>query len=310
MKISNDITELIGNTPIVKLKRVPGDSSASVYLKMESFNIGGSMKDRTALYLFEYAQSSGLLKGGRNIIEATSGNTGIALSMLGAAKGVGVTILMSEGVSIERRKIISAYGSELILTPAEKGTAGAIEVKEELLRRYPDRYVSLDQFSNPVNVMAHYNSTSRELIDQMDGRIDSIVMSVGTGGSSSGVSMRMREEIPGVRIIGVTAALGVKIEGIRSPKEPNPSKLVRINAFDELHEITEAEKKECFETTRKAASSEGILLGMSSGCVLHYALKEAKKLGKGKNVVCLMPDNGFKYLSTDLFVDLGKKWVG
>ena len=308
MKFSNDITGLIGNTPLVKLNRMTTAEDADVFLKMESFNIGGSMKDRTALYLFEYAQSAGLLKGGKRIIEATSGNTGIALSMIGASKGYGVTILMSEGVSLERRKIISAYGAELILTPAEKGTAGAIEAKEEMLRKYPDRYVSIDQFSNPVNVLAHYNSTSREIVDQMDGKIDSIVMSVGTGGSSTGISMRLREEIPGIRIIGVTAALGVKIEGIRSPKEPNPSKLVRTEIFDELHEIEENEKIECFETTRNAARMEGILLGMSSGCVLHYALKEAKKLGKGKRILCLMPDNGLKYLSTDLFVDLGKKY--
>ena len=308
MKFSTDITGLIGNTPIVKLNRMTSPDDAEIFFKMESFNIGGSMKDRTALYLFEYAQSAGLLKGGKRIIEATSGNTGIALSMIGASKGYGVTILMSEGVSIERRKIISAYGAELILTPAEKGTAGAIEVKEEMIRKYPDRYVSLDQFSNPVNVLAHYNSTSREIIDQMDGKIDSVVMSVGTGGSSTGISMRLKEEVPNVRIIGVTAALGVKIEGIRSPKEPNPSKLVRIDAFDELHEIGEDEKKECFGTTRKAASMEGILLGMSSGCVLHYALKEARRIGKGKRVLCLMPDNGLKYLSTDLFVDLGKKY--
>ncbi len=308
MKYSSDITGLIGNTPVVKLNRMTSDSDATIYLKLESFNIGGSMKDRTALYLFEYAQSAGLLRDGRRIIEATSGNTGIALSMIGAAKGYGVTILMSEGVSVERRKIISAYGAELILTPAEKGTAGAIAVKEEMIRKYPDRYVSLDQFSNPVNVLAHYNSTSKEIMDQMDGKIDAIVMSVGTGGSSSGISMRLRDEIPGIRIIGVTAALGVKIEGIRSPKEPNPSKLVRVDSFDELYEINEDEKKECFDTARRAASEEGILLGMSSGCVLHYALKEAKKLGRGKNVLCIMPDNGLKYLSTDLFLDLGKKW--
>ncbi len=308
MKYSSDITGLIGNTPVVKLNRMTSDSDATIYLKLESFNIGGSMKDRTALYLFEYAQSAGLLRDGRRIIEATSGNTGIALSMIGAAKGYGVTILMSEGVSVERRKIISAYGAELILTPAEKGTAGAIAVKEEMIRKYPDRYVSLDQFSNPVNVLAHYNSTSKEIMDQMDGKIDAIVMSVGTGGSSSGISMRLRDEIPGIRIIGVTAALGVKIEGIRSPKEPNPSKLVRVDSFDELYEINEDEKKECFDTARRAASEEGILLGMSSGCVLHYALKEAKKLGSGKNVLCIMPDNGLKYLSTDLFLDLGKKW--
>ncbi|MHB8359985.1 MAG: PLP-dependent cysteine synthase family protein [Thermoplasmataceae archaeon] len=308
MKYSSDITGLIGNTPIVKLNRMTSDSDATIYLKLESFNIGGSMKDRTALYLFEYAQSAGLLRDGRRIIEATSGNTGIALSMIGAAKGYGVTILMSEGVSVERRKIISAYGAELILTPAEKGTAGAIAVKEEMIQKYPDRYVSLDQFSNPVNVLAHYNSTSKEIMDQMDGKIDAIVMSVGTGGSSSGISMRLRDEIPGIRIIGVTAALGVKIEGIRSQKEPNPSKLVRVDSFDELYEINEDEKKECFDTARRAASEEGILLGMSSGCVLHYALKEAKKLGRGKNVLCIMPDNGLKYLSTDLFLDLGKKW--
>lgn len=299
--IAMGISDLIGQTPIMKLKRMAGEDSASVYGKLEMFNIGGSVKDRAALSLIEFAEASGILARGKTIIEATSGNTGIALAMIGAAKGYPVTIVMSESASVERRKIIKAYGAELVLTPADKGTAGAIEKKEQLVRENPEKYVPMDQFSNPANIYAHYTGTANEIIRQMSGNVDMVVMSVGTGGTSSGISLRMKEFNPNIKIIGVTPALGVRIQGIRNPMEPNPSKLVRKEAFDELIEVDEETKQEAFETGRNAARMEGLLLGMSSSCALHIALQKAKDLGPGKNIVVIFPDNGFKYLSTELF---------
>ena len=305
-KVSRSISELIGNTPMLKIHRMIGTNSANIFAKLESFNIGGSIKDRVALHLIEFAEASGILTKEKTIIEATSGNTGIAIAMIGAAKGYKVTIVMSESVSVERRKIISAYGADLILTPGSRGTSGAIEIKDRLVREDPDKYVPLDQFSNPANVLAHYRGTGREIIDQMNGEIDMVVLSVGTGGTSSGVSLRMKEFNPAIKVIGITPRLGVKIQGIRNPKEPNPSKLVRYEAMDELIEIDEKTKQEAFETGRRAAREEGLLLGMSAAVTLHIATLKAIELGPGKNIIAILPDNGFKYLSTELFQDNGR----
>lgn len=299
--ISNNISNLIGKTPMLKINRMTEPGYADIYAKLEMFNIGGSVKDRAALSLIEFAEASGELTKDKTIIEATSGNTGIALAMIGAWKGYKVTILMSESASIERRKIIKAYGAELILTPAEKGTAGAIDLKNKMVEENPEKYVPMDQFSNPANILAHYTGTANEIIEQMGGRIDMVVMTVGTGGTSSGVSLRMREFNPEIKIVGVTPALGVKIQGIRNPREPNPSKLVRLDYFDELIEVEQETMKEIFQTGRKAARNEGLFLGMSSACALHFAIQKAKLLGPGKNIVVVFPDNGFKYLSTELF---------
>ncbi|EQB71620.1 MAG: hypothetical protein AMDU1_APLC00021G0046 [Thermoplasmatales archaeon A-plasma] len=299
------ITEMIGNTPMIRIRKLLKPRSADVYAKLEWFNIGGSVKDRTALSLIETAEAAGVLRKGKTIIEATSGNTGIALAMLGAAKGYGVTIVMSEGASIERRKLISAYGADLVLTPVSKGTAGAIEQKERLIRENPGKFVSLDQFHDPANPYVHFNTTAREILRQMNWKIDAMVMTIGTGGTSTGIALRLREALPSVKIIGVTPKLGVRIDGIRNPAEPNPSRNVRLDLMDEVIEIDDIQKAMCFETGRRAAREEGLLLGMSSACALHVSLDVAAKIGRGKNVVTLFPDNGLKYLSTELFEDLG-----
>ena len=299
------ITEMIGNTPMIRIRKLLKPRSADVYAKLEWFNIGGSVKDRTALSLIETAEAAGVLRNGKTIIEATSGNTGIALAMLGAAKGYDVTIVMSEGASMERRKLISAYGADLVLTPASRGTAGAIEHKERLIRENPERFVSLDQFHDPANPYVHFNTTAREILHQMNWKIDAMVMTIGTGGTSTGIALRLREALPSVKIIGVTPKLGVRIDGIRNPAEPNPSRNVRLDLMDEVIEIDDIQKAMCFETGRRAAREEGLLLGMSSACALHISLDVAAKMGRGKNVVTLFPDNGLKYLSTELFEDLG-----
>ena len=299
------ITEMIGNTPMIRIRKLLKPRSADVYAKLEWFNIGGSVKDRAALSLIETAEAAGVLRKGKTIIEATSGNTGIALAMLGAAKGYSVTIVMSEGASMERRKLISAYGADLVLTPASKGTAGAIEQKERLIVQNPEKFVSLDQFHDPANPYVHFNTTAREILHQMNWKIDAMVMTIGTGGTSAGIALRLREALPSVKIIGVTPKLGVRIDGIRNPAEPNPSRNVRLDLMDEVIEIDDIQKAMCFETGRRAAREEGLLLGMSSACALHVSLDVAAKMGRGKNVVTLFPDNGLKYLSTELFEDLG-----
>jgi cysteine synthase len=299
--VYHNIKGLIGNTPIVKINKLVGEGDADVFAKLEWYNIGGSVKDRLALYLIEYAEAQGKLDKNKVIIEATSGNTGIGLAMIAALKGYKIDIVMPESVSIERRKIIKAYGANLILSPGEKGTGGAVELKKELLAKYPDKYIDLDQFKDPANILAHYQTTGREIIEQMDGKVDMVVVGIGTAGTGVGVSMRVREFNPNIKVVGVMPKLGVKIQGMRNPKEPNPTQLFRAEAFDEIVEIDNSEIPETYRVIREAASKEGLLIGMSSGAILYVALNKAKVVGKGKNIVAVLPDNGLKYLSTDIF---------
>ncbi|MCW6168270.1 MAG: PLP-dependent cysteine synthase family protein [Thermoplasmatales archaeon] len=306
---STDPLELIGNTPLLKMRRMPNVGGADVFVKLEYFNLGGSIKDRAAKYIIEYAESAGILSPETEILEATSGNTGIAIAMLSAAKNYKCTIIMPESASAERRKIISAYGAKLILTPGRLGTAGAIELKRKLVLENPGRYLDLDQFSNPANVYAHYSGTAVEILKQLGGVPQAVVIPVGTGGTSMGISLRMKEVDSRVKIIGVAPAVGVKIDGIRNPKDENPSKLIRMDAFDEFIEIDEEMKQRMLKTLRNAARIEGIFLGPSSGCALHVALEEAKGMKPGKKVVAIAPDSGMKYLSTDSFPDLSTSSV-
>jgi len=301
MNIYNNIKGLIGNTPMIRINKLVSESDANVYAKLEWYNIGGSVKDRLALYLIEYAEAQGKIHKDKIILEATSGNTGIGLAMIAAIKGYKIDIVMPESVSIERRKIIKAYGANLILSPGEKGTGGAVELKKELLIKYPDKYIDLDQFKDPANILAHYQTTGREIIEQMEGKFDMVVVGIGTAGTGVGVSMRVKEFNPNIKIIGVMPKLGVKIQGMRNPKEQNPTQLFRQEAFDEVVEIENSEIPETYKVIRETASKEGLLIGMSSGSVLYVALKKAKTLGKGKNIVAILPDNGMKYLSTDIF---------
>ena len=301
MIVSNDITGLIGGTPMVRINNMTQPGDATVYAKLEWYNIGGSVKDRMALYLIEYAEVSGRLSKGKTILEATSGNTGIALAMLAAAKGYRITIIMPESASVERRKIIKAYGAELILSPGERGTGGAIELKQKLLAENPDIYVDLDQFKDPANILAHYQTTGREILEQTRGRVDVVVVGIGTAGTGVGVSMRVKGFNPEIKIVGVTPRLGVSIQGLRNPGEPYPTRLFKREWFDEIAEIGEEEKKEAFRTARETARREGLLIGMSSGAIMFVALRKAREIGSSKTIVAVLPDGGEKYLSTELF---------
>lgn len=301
MKVANDITELIGRTPMVRINKLTEPGDATVYAKLEWYNIGGSIKDRMALYIFEYAESAGKLSKETPMLEATSGNTGIALAMLAAAKGYKLTLIMPESVSIERRRIISAYGAELILSPAARGTGGAIEMKQSLIKSHPRKYVDLDQFQDPANILAHYQTTGREILEQVPGELVSIVVGVGTAGTGVGVSMRVKDQRPWVKVIGVAPRFGTTIQGLRNPSEPFPTQLFRSKWFDELIEIGDDEREKAFGVAREAARREGLLVGMSSGAILYVALKKAARVGSDKTVVAILPDGGERYLSTNLY---------
>jgi cysteine synthase len=299
--VANNITDLIGRTPMVRINKLTGPNDATLYAKLEWYNIGGSVKDRMALYLIEYAEASGKLTRDKKILEATSGNTGIALAMIAAAKGYKICVVMPESVSVERRKIIKAYGAELILSPSERGTGGSIELKQKLLKQRPNVYIDLNQFKDPANILAHYQTTGKEILEQTKGNVNAIVVGVGTAGTGVGTSLRVKSYRPDIKVVGVMPTLGVNIQGLGNPKEPYPTQLYRREYFDEIVEISEGEVLKTFEVARKTAKEEGLLVGMSSGAVLYVALRKAKELGKDKTIVAVLPDSGEKYLSTTLF---------
>jgi len=301
MIVANDITDLIGHTPMLRLNRLPGPGDAEVLAKLEWYNIGGSVKDRMARYLIEYAESAGRLSRDRTILEATSGNTGIALAMIAAAKGYKIAITMPESVSVERRKLIKAYGEELMLTPSAKGTGGAIELKQKLLKENPERYIDINQFRDPANIMAHYQTTGREIIEQTKGKVDMVVVGIGTAGTGVGISMRVKQFNPHIEVVGVIPRLGFAIQGLRNPAEPYPTRLYRRERFDEVIELPREELPAIYEVARRAAREEGLLVGMSAAAILHVALQKARVLGAEKTIVAVLPDSGLKYLSTDLF---------
>lgn len=301
MKVVNDILELIGNTPLIRINKLTRKEDATILAKLEWYNISGSIKDRMAKYLIEYAEASGKLTKDKVILEATSGNTGIALAMIAAAKGYKITIVMPESVSVERRKIIKAYGANLILSPGEKRTSGAIELKQKLLRENPEKYIDINQFKDPANILAHYQTTGKEIIEQTEGKVDMIVVGIGTAGTGIGVSMRVKKYNPKIRVVGVTPKIGVSIQGLRNPKEKYPTQLFRKKWFDEVVEISEEELPKIFEVARKIARKEGLLIGISAAAIMYVALKKAKELGKNQTIVAVLPDSGMKYLSTNLF---------
>ncbi len=300
-KILENILGLIGNTPMVRLNKLTQLEDATVLAKLEWYNIGGSIKDRPALYLIKKAEDEGRMEKDKTILEATSGNMGISLAMISAIKGYKLAVVMPESASMERQKIIKAYGAKLILSPAAKGTGGAIELKSAMLKRNPNKYIDINQFADRANILAHYETTGKEILEQTDGKLDMVVVGVGTAGTGVGVSMRIKEYNQDIRVIGVTPEIGTHIQGLRNPKSPYPTKLFVENYFDEVIEIANDELPALFELAKRLAREEGLFVGISSAAVMYVSLKKAKELGKDKKIVAILPDNGDKYLSTNLF---------
>ncbi|MCK4591964.1 PLP-dependent cysteine synthase family protein [Candidatus Parcubacteria bacterium] len=299
--IHENVLSLIGNTPIVKINKLTNPCDATVLAKLEEYNIGGSIKSVMALYMIEAAEKSGKLTKDKVIIEASSGNTGIAMAIVAAVKGYRITIIIPESVSIERRKLIKAYGAELFLSSSAKGTDGATEVKKKILTENSKKYADLDQFRNPANVMAHYKITGKEILKQTKSKVDMVVIGIGTAGTGVGVSKCLKEYNSKIKVIGVMPEIGARIQGLRNSEELKQTDLFQNNAFDEIIKISKEEVPETFTVSKMLAQKEGILAGMSSGAAMYIALQKARELKKGKTIVVILPDNGERYLSTDLF---------
>jgi len=296
--MSYSILDYIGNTPLVEIKKINPFKGVRILAKLEYFNPGGSIKDRAALFMIEQGEKSGELFPGKTVIEATSGNTGIGLALICSVKGYPLLLTMSESASEERKSILKARGAEIILTPGHLGSDGAIEEVYRLGRENPDKYFMTDQYNNEANWKAHYHTTAMEIWNQTNGEIDSLVASMGTSGTLMGLSRRLKELNPKIRIIGAEPFLGHGIQGLKNMKEAYQPEIFDKKRLDEKINI---EDEEAFETARKLAREEGIFVGMSSGAAMVAALKEAEKLQKGTLVV-IFPDSGERYLSTSLFV--------
>ena len=299
--IYESILGLIGNTPMVKINKLTSGDDATVLAKLEGYNLGGSIKGGMAFYMIKEAERSGKLTKNKTLIEASSGNTGIAMAIVAGIKGYKITIVIPESVSVERRKLIKAYGAELVLSSGQEGTDGATKVKNELLRKNPDKYINLDQFKNPANVLAHYKITGKEIMKQTNGNVDMVVLGIGTAGTGIGVSKCLKEYNSEIKIVGVMPEIGARIQGLRNSKELKNANFFRNSAFDEIIEISKEEVSKTFSIARDLAKKEGILAGMSSGATMYIALQKARKLKKDKTIVAILPDNGERYLSTELF---------
>ncbi len=299
MNIHGNILDLIGNTPLLKINRLAPRPPVEIYVKLESCNPGGSIKDRVALAMIEAAERSGELTHDKTIIEATSGNTGIGLAIVARVKGYRLTLAMSEAASEERRKILKAYGAEILLTPARMGTDGAIEEVYRLVRENPAKYYNPDQFNNPASIEAHYQGTGREIWEQTEGRVTHVVAALGTTGTIMGITKRLKELNPAIRTIGMEPYLGHKIQGLKNMKES-----YRPGIFDKhlLDRIIHIEDEEAFATARALAREESLFVGMSSGAAMAAARKIAAELNEGL-IVVILPDGGERYLSTKLFVE-------
>ncbi|MFH2124860.1 MAG: cysteine--tRNA ligase [Pseudomonadota bacterium] len=293
----NSVLEAIGNTPLIRINRLCPKTQVRLYGKLESANPGGSVKERIALAMIEAGEKSGELTPDKIVLEATSGNTGIGLAMVCAAKGYRCLLIMSESASLERRKIMQAYGAEILLTPAHRSTDGAIEKAYAMAREYPERYFLTDQFNNEANWQAHYTGTAPEIWEQTDGQVTHIVATLGTSGTVMGLCAWFSEHQPQVQIIAVEPFLDHKIQGLKNMKES-----YRPGIFDKSKpsEIVNIKDEDAFQMARMLARKEGLLVGMSSGAAMFSAINLAQKLEEGF-IVTLLPDSGERYLSTPLF---------
>lgn len=302
-KVVNSITELIGNTPLVKLQRLTSDDHADVYLKLEYMNHGSSVKDRIALAMIEDAEEKGRIKPGDTIVEPTSGNTGIGIAMVAAAKGYKTIIVMPDTMSMERRNLLRAYGADLVLTPGPDGMGGAIAKANELADEHG--YFLPQQFENESNPKAHRDTTGVELLEQVGDQLDAFVAGIGTGGTITGAGSVLKGKFPNLHIVAVEPTDSpVLSEGKKGPHKLQGigagfiPKILDTEIYDEVMTVT---TEQAFEYARRAAREEGILGGISSGAAIYSALEVAKKLGKGKKVVAIIPSNGERYLSTPLY---------
>lgn len=295
MKYSN-LLQAIGHTPLVQLQNLITNKNVKLFAKLEGQNPGGSVKDRAAAYMIEQAEKRGELKPGKIILEATSGNMGIALSMVGAHKGYEVQIVMSEGMSLERRNMMKAFGAKLILTDKSVGTMGAIEKARSLVAESPDLYWFSNQFNNPDNTLAHYYGLAPEILSDLPD-IDYLILGVATAGTAMGIIKRFKEDSPKTTIIPIFPPGGYKIQGIQNPREDFKGDLLDESIIGHSLQVS---NEDAYETSRRAAREEGLLVGMSSGAVLFGALKTAETL-ESSTIVVVLADRGEKYLSTELF---------
>jgi cysteine synthase A len=306
-KLVQSITDLIGGTPLVKLNRVVPEGSAEIYVKLEYQNPGSSVKDRIAISMIEVAEQEGKIKPGDTIIEPTSGNTGIGLAMVAAAKGYKAILVMPETMSLERRNLLRAYGAQLVLTPGAEGMKGAIKRAEEIQAEHPSYFIP-QQFNNPANVKVHRETTGPEIVEAInshDGKIDAFISGIGTGGTITGAGIVLKENFPNIKIYAIEPSASPVLSG----GKPGPHKIQGIGAgfvpqildTSIYDEVIQVDNEDAFETSRRVAKEEGILGGISSGAAIFAALKVAKELGAGKRVVAVLPSNGERYLSTPLY---------
>ncbi|MFO7841674.1 MAG: cysteine synthase [Fidelibacterota bacterium] len=293
----HSILQLIGHTPLVKLRRINPNPNVNMYAKLEGNNPTGSIKDRIALRMIQQAEADGCIKKGQIILEATSGNTGIGLAMIGAVKKYPVTIVMSETVSIERRKMIKAFGADVILTPKSEGTDGAIKRVRKMQQEYPDKYFVPDQFSNQYNKLAHYKVTAEEIWQQTGGMLTHFVSSIGTSGTIMGVGKALKENKPSVQVICAHPTKGHYIQGLKNMEEAIVPQIYEPERID--HQVM-VDTEKAFEMARRIVHEEGIFVGMSSGAALAAALEVGRGIDHGCMVI-IFPDRGEKYLSTTLF---------
>jgi cysteinyl-tRNA synthetase len=293
----NSVLELIGNTPLVRINRMNPVPGVELLVKLEMMNPGGSVKDRIGLTMIEQAEAAGELTPGKIVLEASSGNTAIGLAMVCAVKGYQLLVTMSESASEERKRILRAYGAQILLTPGNRGTDGAIEEAYRLAREEPHKYVLVDQFNNDANWKAHYEGTGREIWQATGGNVDVIVIAMGTTGTVMGTTRALRELNPRVRVVGVEPFKVHKIQGLKNMQESYPPGIFKP---DELHAIVNVDDESAYEAARRLAREEGLLVGMSAGAAMKVAIDEARALGRG-TVVALLPDGGERYLSTTLF---------
>ncbi|OMP66817.1 cysteine synthase A [Domibacillus epiphyticus] len=302
VRVANSVAELVGQTPVVRLNNVVDENSAEVYVKLEYMNPGSSVKDRIALAMIEAAEEKGNLQPGGTLIEPTSGNTGIGLAMIAAAKGYKAILVMPETMSMERRNLLRAYGAELVLTPGPEGMGGAIRKAKELAEA--NGYFLPQQFENEANPEIHRRTTGKEIAEQFD-QLDAFVSGIGTGGTITGAGQVIKEKWPNAKIY----AIEPKDSPVLSGGKPGPHKIQGIGAgfvpaildtkiYDEVIQI---DNDTAFETSRRVAREEGILGGISSGAAIAAAVQVAKELGKGKKVLAILPSNGERYLSTPLY---------